>query len=262
MSLNEARPRRGVEWLRKLSREAIDLVALAGSLLAVRLFISEVPVYAALCAVIVATLVPLRRYKGTPGPMRDLVSALPRQIAAVAVTAGLLRYLLARPLTMLWFGPIWPAFAFALRLDFGAVLVETRRSSGILSVIRSFPQARFAVVGLLVMGVFMALNGLFASYFSKSTAFNLSYPPALALHFWLNKTWTFGGSGGSTRRQVPEYLAMAAVTYLIQSAIFQILVRGTGIPGWLAAGCANAAQMIITFLVMQYRIFRRGPVSG
>jgi putative flippase GtrA len=114
---------------------------------------------------------------------------------------------------------------------------------------------RYGVVGVVVMGVFMGLNWIFGHWFGKDLSFILSYPPAVALHFWLNKTWTFGCARTDAGRQVSEYLVMVLVTFLVQAAVFKALTSATSLPGWAAAGGANAAQMAITFFVMQYRIF-------
>ena len=121
---------------------------------------------------------------------------------------------------------------------------------------------RYAVVGVVVMAVFTSLNWLLGLRLGKDASFILAYPPAVALHFWLNKHWTFGCRRTDAKRQVSEYLAMVLVTFLVQAAVFGALTRLTALPGWAAAGIANAAQMAITFLVMQYRIFRPGAEPG
>jgi putative flippase GtrA len=113
---------------------------------------------------------------------------------------------------------------------------------------------RFAVVGCVVMGVFMGLNWLLGHWCGRQVSFLIAYPPALALHFSLNKWWTFGCQRTDSR-QVGEYLLMVAVTFAIQWAVFTALSAWTPLPGWLAAGAANAAQMAVTFAVMQRRIF-------
>ena len=114
---------------------------------------------------------------------------------------------------------------------------------------------RFGVVGLIVAGVFMGLNWLFGHAVGKQVAFLLSYPPALAVHFFLNKAWTFEHRHAATRRQVGEYLAMVAITFLIQWAVFSALSLWTRLPSWLEAGLANVAQIAVTFGFMQVRIF-------
>jgi putative flippase GtrA len=120
---------------------------------------------------------------------------------------------------------------------------------------------RFGVVGGLVMLVFMGLNALLAPRLGKDAAFLVAYVPAVALHFCLNKYWTFGSTRTDSGKQVGEYLLMVFVTFLIQAGVFKLLTTFTPLPSWLAAGAANAAQMAITFVVMQRRVFA-GPVSA
>src|SRR5277367_5950529 len=95
---------------------------------------------------------------------------------------------------------------------------------------------RFGIVGLAVMVVFTGLNWLFGRWLGKDASFLLAYPPAVALHFWLNKTWTFGCARTHSVRQVSEYLLMVAVTFAVQAAVFKGLTTTTSLPGWAAAG--------------------------
>jgi putative flippase GtrA len=114
---------------------------------------------------------------------------------------------------------------------------------------------RFGAVGLIVAGVFMGLNRLLDPRVGKDAAFFLAYPPALAVHFCLNKWWTFESRKQVTRRQVGEYLAMVAITFVIQWSAFRALSEWTRLPGWLEAGLANVAQIAVSFIFMQVRIF-------
>jgi putative flippase GtrA len=114
---------------------------------------------------------------------------------------------------------------------------------------------RFGIVGLAVMGFFMGLNWLLAPTLGKDWAFLAAYPPAVALHYGLNKWWTFGCERTDAARQIGEYLAMVFVTFLIQAAVFKTVTHFTTLPSWIAAGVANAVQMVVTFVVMQRRVF-------
>lgn len=114
---------------------------------------------------------------------------------------------------------------------------------------------RFAIVGGVVMVFFMALNWLFGRWAGPTVAFLLAYPPALALHYSLNKWWTFGCERTDTAKQVSEYLAMVAITFVVQYAFFWLANQVLGLPGWCAAGIANAAQMALTFVIMRRRVF-------
>ncbi len=118
---------------------------------------------------------------------------------------------------------------------------------------------RFAVVGGIVMIFFMALNWLLGRWAGSTAAFLLAYPPALALHYSLNKWWTFGCERTDTAKQVSEYMGMVAITFVVQYAFFWLANGVFGLPGWLAAGIANAAQMALTFVIMQRRVFAKPP---
>ena len=114
---------------------------------------------------------------------------------------------------------------------------------------------RFGVVGLTVMGVFMGLNWWLAPILGRQFGFLVAYVPAVALHFCLNKFWTFGCGRTDAVRQVSEYIFMVVVTFLIQWSVFTALGAITAWPSWLNAGIANVAQMAVSFLMMQRRVF-------
>lgn len=114
---------------------------------------------------------------------------------------------------------------------------------------------RFAIVGVVVTGSFMALNWCFGHWMGPDLAYLASYPLAVALHFALNKLWTFGDRGGVKSRQVSEYAVMMVTAFLIQTAVFKLLIHYTATPSWLASGLASVAQMALSFLYMQRRIF-------
>ncbi len=120
---------------------------------------------------------------------------------------------------------------------------------------------RFGFVGLVVMIFFVTLNWLLSPLVGAQPAFLLAYPPALGLHFVLNKWWTFGSRRTDGPRQISEYIVMAAITFAIQWAVFKSLMTWTSFPSWINSGLANITQMTITFLVMNRRIFA-SPNSG
>ena len=114
---------------------------------------------------------------------------------------------------------------------------------------------RFGVVGVLVAGTFAGLNALFGRFFGPQVSFLLSYPPAIAVHFCLNKWWTFDARQPVTARQVGEYLSMVGVTFLIQWAAFTAMRHWTTWPAPLEAALATTAQTAVSFGFMQVRIF-------
>ena len=119
--------------------------------------------------------------------------------------------------------------------------------------------ARFGTVGLVVMGFFMLLNAWLSPLIGRHPAFLLAYVPAVALHFCLNKWWTFGCERKDAARQISQYLLMVLATFVVQWAIFATLTAVTLLPSWICAGLANAGQMVLSFLIMYRKIFRSSP---
>ena len=114
---------------------------------------------------------------------------------------------------------------------------------------------RFALVGLVVMAVFMALNWIFSHRMSGQAAFFCAYPPALLLHFFLNKIWTFENRQKVDSAQLSAYFMMVLVTFVIQWCVFSAIRAWTHLENWIAAGVANVSQMIIGFLFMKLKVF-------
>jgi putative flippase GtrA len=120
---------------------------------------------------------------------------------------------------------------------------------------------RFAAVGGTVTVIFMGLNALFSRTFglSPSTAFLAAYPPALFVHYTLNKLWTFGDSRKTSGRHVAEYLTAVAITFAIQWPCFQLLHTYLHLRGWIAAGGANVLQMAASYALLKWRVFKKSP---
>ncbi len=114
---------------------------------------------------------------------------------------------------------------------------------------------RFGLVGGTVALVFMGLSQLFSNWWGKQLGFLAAYPIAATLHFLLNKWWTFASHRPDKGRQVGEYLVMAAFTFGLQWAVYTAITHWTTWPAGIAAAIANLTQMLITFFVMDRRIF-------
>ncbi|MBI5426135.1 MAG: GtrA family protein [Opitutae bacterium] len=114
---------------------------------------------------------------------------------------------------------------------------------------------RFGTVGVTVMFFFMALNWAFGRVLAPQLAFLAAYPPALLLHYLLNKRWTFADATPTDSRKVADYLHTVLVTFLIQWPVFTLAQTVFGCPAWFAAGVANLTQMTASFLLLQWRVF-------
>jgi len=114
---------------------------------------------------------------------------------------------------------------------------------------------RFVIVGGSVTLIFMGLIQVFAGWWGKQLGFLAAYPIAATIHFLLNKRWTFADQRADKKRQVSEYLVMAACTFALQWAVYTAVTHWTPIQPKIAGLIANVAQIAITFFVMDRRIF-------
>jgi putative flippase GtrA len=123
---------------------------------------------------------------------------------------------------------------------------------------------RFACVGVVVTLFFMGLNKAFSQAlgWGVQSAFLASYPPALALHFGLNKWWTFADRRSTSARHVGDYLFSVVATFLIQWPAFTALHSIFHLSGWVAAGGANAIQMAASYLLLRQRVFKEEATEG
>jgi putative flippase GtrA len=116
---------------------------------------------------------------------------------------------------------------------------------------------RFGAVGGIVTVCFMGFNALLGRGLglAPSVAFLVAYPPALFLHFTLNKLWTFGDARSTSSRHLAEYFYSVVVTFLIQWPSFLLLQSVLKLPGWAAAGGANIVQMSASYALLRLRVF-------
>ncbi|HEY1793756.1 MAG TPA: hypothetical protein VGG34_12625 [Opitutaceae bacterium] len=121
------------DWIQTHRRETMDLAALVAALFCSWRLTSDLTLSAAICALVVAALVPLLQIRGAPSPGKELVAAVPRIVASMAATAATLHYFLDRPLDGLWYGALWPGFAFLLRLNRARIASRLRSQSWITS---------------------------------------------------------------------------------------------------------------------------------
>ena len=114
---------------------------------------------------------------------------------------------------------------------------------------------RFAVVGLLVMCVFMVLNRIFNSIMSEQAAFFCSYPPSVLIHFLLNKFWTFSDRKKVDISQFGSYFITVCMTFIIQWSVFTAILFWFSWPAWVAAGIANISQISVSYIMMKVKVF-------
>jgi putative flippase GtrA len=121
---------------------------------------------------------------------------------------------------------------------------------------------RFGLVGVTVTLTFVGLTHVFAAMWGKQLGFLAAYPFAVGLHFALNKWFTFGNKTRAKSRQVGEYLLMVLVTFAIQWVVYTAIVTWTQYSADIAALVANGTQMLVSFIMMDRRVFAPEKTSA
>ena len=115
---------------------------------------------------------------------------------------------------------------------------------------------RFFTVGGCSAVADYAVLWLLRSHSSPMTAFSIAYGTGVAVHFLLNKYWTFRCSRTDLLRQMAEYLAVAVVIYLVQGVGFRAglaLFHGNI---FIAKLLAIPPGTLVGFFVLRARVFR------
>lgn len=254
-----------VVWVRKHRREVLDLAALAVSIFFVWKYVAVIPGYAALCAFVVASLVPLRPLAGNSGPGREFLAALPRRAATVLVTGIFLRYLLASPLDMLWFGAVWPVFGWIFATDWHRLSGWIRGNPWIQNPMRQefFRSALLGVCALWLMRGFAGLTlrgAADARWYAMNLADMIAQVRAGVFPVWVGQSiYQFDGAI-SPLRVAPAFHYLGALLDVVTFrslgifALLNLLLTLLGVAGmataylslrallperkWLAAGLA------------------------
>lgn len=136
--------------------------------------------------------------------------------------------------------------------------------------------SKFSVVGFSNAAVDLGVLNLFLWLEPTREAWTLVLYNALALalanansYVW-NTLWTFRGRAEHNLRQAVLFVGQALVNVGVGSALFSALIHlvlaYTDVPAYLAGNVAKvlsvAVASVISFFIMRYVVFRRGPSSG
>lgn len=122
---------------------------------------------------------------------------------------------------------------------------------------------RFGVVGtiafLIDAGILWLLMGAGIGPFIGRV---LSFVPAFAANFLLNRLWTFGGTAAKTGtgRQASRYLAVQLTGMAINYSVFAAVVTGAGDGreiAMTAVAAGSLTAMFFNFLAARSLVFRR-----
>jgi len=88
-------------------------------------------------------------------------------------------------------------------------------------------------------------------------AFTLSFLCSTSTHYTLNRFWALPSTRGDTLRQLGEYLAAAALSYVINLSLFRLCLDVFGWGKLWSTAVAVPPSTLVVFLLLNYRVFRR-----
>ncbi len=115
---------------------------------------------------------------------------------------------------------------------------------------------RFLTVGATAYGVQFATMKLFLAWLPTNAAFTLSFLCSTSTHYALNRFWALPSNRADTLRQLREYLLVAALSYVINFAIFHLCLDVIGLGKLWSTAVAVPPSTVIVFLLLNYRVFR------
>jgi len=144
--------------------------------------------------------------------------------------------------------------------------MSTTVSTGrVARAVRRLPHPRimskFVLTGALVGGTHLGLVSLMVlAGVPIQLALALGYVIALALHFTLNRQWVFAEDSGYAlhfSRQGVRYLLIAGISYAGTAISVAILPGLLGIPQLAAFFMAAIAMAGVSFVLLNFWVFRR-----
>ena len=117
---------------------------------------------------------------------------------------------------------------------------------------------RFLAVGGLAAVVQFASLASFRRWLHPDLAFTLSFVLSTSTHYLCNRFWALPSDRRDPVRQFGEYLATAALSYLVNLSLFNLGLDRLGLGVMWSAVLALPPSTLLVFLLLNYRVFRRG----
>jgi putative flippase GtrA len=123
---------------------------------------------------------------------------------------------------------------------------------------------RFGMVGIVTFGInFLAFSLFFGlMHAGYQVAISLAYLVTVCCHFFLNKIFTFGATAQKLRRNLPRYVAMLGLNYMIAIAASWLTVEVVGASPYWAVVTSTAGTALSSFFVMKYIVFGAPAVTS
>lgn len=116
--------------------------------------------------------------------------------------------------------------------------------------------ARFLVVGLVSYGVQVLVIQVASSWLGASASFILSFVISTLVHYALNRFWALASFRTDRWRQLQEYLASSAMSFVISFSIFHLCLNVFGFSRIWSTAIAVPPSTAVVFLMLNYRVFR------
>lgn len=118
--------------------------------------------------------------------------------------------------------------------------------------------ARFLVVGGTSFAVQVAVMKVASDAvgLGANGAFTVSFGCSTLTHYLLNRFWALPSARVDTWRQAKEYLGTAAISWVINLAVFRLCLDGFGLGKVGATAVAVPPSTVVVFLLLNYRVFR------
>jgi putative flippase GtrA len=116
---------------------------------------------------------------------------------------------------------------------------------------------RFLAVGGTAYLVQVTSMKLFSGWLGTNPAFTLSFICSTSTHYTLNRFWALPSPRSDNLRQLGEYLATAAVSYVINFSLFRLCLDVFGLDKLWSTAVAVPPSTLVVFLFLNYRVFRR-----
>lgn len=117
---------------------------------------------------------------------------------------------------------------------------------------------RFLTVGGIAAGVQFLTLAFFKRWLVPDVAFTLSWICSTSTHYTLNRFWALPSERRDAARQLAEYLLTAGLSYGLNLALFHFALTMLGLSVMWSAVVAVPPSTILVFLLLNYRVFRRG----
>lgn len=114
---------------------------------------------------------------------------------------------------------------------------------------------RFLTVGGCTAVVDFGVLGLLREWIPPTAAFSGAYVAGAAIHFLLNKHWTFRCGRADLAKQLAEYLVVIGITYLVQLAGFRGGLALFSHNVYLAKAMAMPLGTIVGYFLLKMHVF-------